>query len=494
MAGLVQGFALGAEQSQRQSQEQTLSLQARQRLQLLPLPVQALGAELRQCAEQNPFLEYEPAVQNASLESLEEPELARNDQSADLDYYNSALEGFGDQADFTDRAEASRRHDWLILSQTEEETLYRHLEKQVLQTLEPGAQRDLTLLVCDALDADGYLRVPAETLLADWWQACGGDAARAEAGNLREAIRTVQGLDPVGVGARSLAECLELQVRADTTYDPKRSLRLRLCHRLGDVVALPRARLARILRCTPEELEEALGALKRLNPFPGRAFAGRENLESPEILALQEPDGRWRAVCDERLFPLFRVDEDAVAAARQSAKTREERACVSDLESRARLWVNAFHDRNDTLRRVAQAAFDRQGAFLTSGGDPATLKPLLQREVAEAIGYDESIVSRTIKDKSVRVATNRKPIPLKAFFTRAVAPAPGGTVEGVSEQQAKSALRALIASEDRARPLSDQALMEELSKQGIALARRTVAKYREQMGIPSTRERRAKGV
>ena len=101
MAGLVQGFALGAEQSQRQSQEQTLSLQARQRLQLLPLPVQALGAELRQCAEQNPFLEYEPAVQNASLESLEEPELARNDQSADLDYYNSALEGFGDQADAT---------------------------------------------------------------------------------------------------------------------------------------------------------------------------------------------------------------------------------------------------------------------------------------------------------------------------------------------------------------------------------------------------------
>ena len=136
---------------------------------------------------------------------------------------------------------------------------------------------------------------------------------------------------------------------------------------------------------------------------------------------------------------------------------------------------------------MAQTAFDRQTAFLDSGGDPATLRPLLQKEVAEAIGYDKSIVSRVVRDKAVRVATSRKLLPLAAFFTHAVA---SEGEEAISDQQAKGALKALVAAEDPAHPLSDQALAEALAKQGIPMARRTVAKYREQLGIASTRERR----
>lgn len=487
MPGLAQ--SLGAAQQQRQTQETTLSLQARQRLRLLPLPLPELRAELRREAEQNPFLEYEEPLHGAvSLDGLAEREAESADESENLDYFNASLEGFGDQADPEVQAEAARRHDWLIETQTEAETLYRHLERQVLRQMEAGPRRDLVLLVCDALDADGYLREDAHTLLGDWWQANEGRPPEAfSETDVEAAIKTVQGLDPVGVGARSLAECLALQTRADPRHLPDRALYLRLCDRLGSLLTTSRERLARDLRCTPEELTGALTYLRSLNPFPGRAFAPNEPLESPEIVALREPDGHWRAVCDERRFPLFRVDEAAIEAARAAVRTRDERACVNTLVEQARLAADAYHERNDTLRLVAQTAFDRQTAFLDSGGDPATLRPLLQKEVAEAIGYDKSIVSRVVRDKAVRVATSRKLLPLAAFFTHAVA---SEGEEAISDQQAKGALKALVAAEDPAHPLSDQALAEALAKQGIPMARRTVAKYREQLGIASTRERR----
>lgn len=489
MAELV-GIGLGASQQQRQAQEQVLSPQAQQRLRLLPLPLQALRVELRQRAEQNPFLEFEAPAEGVSLEAMAEGEREHEGEADDPGYLLSGREGYGEQADFVDRAEAARRHEWLILSQTEPETLYRHLERQVLEGMEPGPQRELTLLVCDALDGDGYLRTPMEGLASDWWQVCGGRAEVAEAADLPRAIRAVQGLDPVGVGARSLAECLELQVRAAGGYDTQRALKVRLCHRLGSVLTESPEQLARALRCTPEELRAALADLRQLNPFPGRAFARAENLETPEVVAVAQADGTWQAVCDERRFPLFRVDEAAVAAARGAARTREERACVADLEGRARVLVEAYHERNETLRRVAQLAFNRQGAFLASGGDPGELRPLLQREIAREVGYDESIVSRTIKDKWVRVATSRKPIPLKAFFTHALPVQGESGGEALSDQRVKQMVRALVAEEDPGAPLSDQALAEALAKRGVPIARRTVAKYREGMGIPSTRERR----
>ncbi len=480
------------QQGQRLHQEQTLTLQARQRLELLPLPLAELSQALRQKAEQNPFLEYAPPGFAESIEAAADREAHRTDEETSLDYYNNSLEGFGDQATPDDSAEALRRHDWLILSQTEPPTLYRHLEDQVLKQLAPSPHRELVLFLCDALDRDGYLRTPLPELLSDWWQACGGRPELRTLADLEAALRVVQSLDPVGVGARTLAECLALQVQADPAYTTARGLRLRLCQRLGSLLTERPAALARQLRCTPEELTETLAYLRTLNPFPGRAFAADERVESPEIVAVPDEQGGWRALCDERRFPLFRVDEAAVAQAKAAIRTRDERQTVTDLEARARLWSEAYRERNETLRHVAQATFDRQGEFLASGGDPATLRPLLQREVAEAVGYDESIISRTVRDKFVRVATSRKLLPLKSFFTHAL-PRSGGE-EAVSDQRAKQALQALIKAEDPRKPLSDQALMEALATQGIPLARRTIAKYRDLLGIPSTRERRALSV
>ncbi len=479
-------------QQQRQSQELQLSLRAQQRLELLGLQVGKLTTELRQRAEQNPFLEFAPPLLETTAGDFQSAAAEDIGHEDTPDYFLSGREGFGDQPDSVEQAEVTRRHDYQLLSLTEPETLYRHLEKQVLESYPPGAERDQLLLICDALDSDGYLRRSPHELLSDWWEMHHTRPERAEERDIIEAIAAVQRLDPPGVGARSLAECLELQVRADPTYSPERTVRLKLCQRLNALLTDTPAQLARTLRCTPEQLADARAYLATLNPFPGRAFANEPPPEPPEVIALKGPDGIWRARCNEEDLPLFRMDEAALEAAKTHAHQKEDRALISEWEAQARLWTEAYKERNETLRRVAQLVFDRQTDFLDSGGDPATLKPLLQRDIAEAIGYDESTISRAVKEKVVRVANAHKLLPLKAFFTHALPASADGSATAVSEQQAKSALKALIDAEDRAHPLSDQALMEALAAQHIPLARRTVAKYREQLGIPSTRERRQK--
>lgn len=488
MASLVQGTTLG--QQQRQQQELQLSLQAQQRLQLLALPLQKLSAELRQRAEQNPFLLYEPPLLELPCGSFHEAAAADLAQEDNPDYFLNGREGFGESRDWVDQTEAQRRYDRRLASLTEPETLYRHLEKQVRERYGEGSKRDLLLLICDALDADGYLRQTPRELLSSWWSLHHGQPEYAEERDMTAAIAEVQTLDPPGVGARSLAECLELQVRADTAYSTERALRLKMCHRLSALLTESPERFARTLGCSIEEFRRVLAYLRTLNPFPGRAFAAEPPPEPPEIVAVRHEAGVWIARCYEEQLPLFKMDEAAVALAKANIRTREERGTVAELEAQARLWTEAYRERNETLRRVAQLIFDRQTDFLESGGDTATLKPLSQRDIAAAIGYDESTVSRTIKEKVVRVAGRGMLLPLKAFFSHALPMTQDATAEAVSDQQAKSALKALIEREDSAHPLSDQALTEALARQGISLARRTVAKYREQLGILSTRERR----
>jgi RNA polymerase sigma-54 factor len=483
----------GLQQQQRQTQELQLSLRAQQRLELLGLQVGKLATELRQRAEQNPFIEFEPPLHEVSIGNFSEAAVADMNQDGNQDYFLSGYEGYGDQRDPMAQAERTARHDYVIASYATPETLYQHLETQILRQYAPGALREQLLLICDTLDANGYLKRSPHELLADWWELHHGHPPeRAEERDIIHAITEVQKLDPPGVGARSLAECLELQVRADPTYSVERTLRLKLCQRLTALVSDGPTQLAKVLNCTPAQLANALAYIRTLNPFPGRAFANEPPPEPPEIVAIRNNNGTWRARCNEEDLPLFRMDEAAVDTAKTHAVTKDERAAIAEYEAQARLWTEAYQERNETLRRVAQLVFDRQTAFLESGGDAATLKPLLQRDIAEAIGYDESTISRAVKEKIVRIAGTQKLLPLKAFFTHALPSSANTTAEAVSEQQAKSALKALIDAEDRAHPLSDQTLMEALAQQNIPLARRTVAKYREQLGIPSTRERRCK--
>ncbi len=474
----------------RQTQRQALSQQTRQYLKLLQLPTLALQTELRQLAEQSPFLTYDLPQHTLSYDTLTEKERIQVAESEDADYLNAGREGYGDLADPTAQAEAERRYDYRLASVTAQPSLYQHLLAQLpTVTLPHGVSVDLVEFLCGQLDERGYLRLDKEALLTAWAGLHRGIAGLTEEG-LEAAIKTVQQLDPVGIGARSLQECLLLQVQADMRTLPNRALYLRLCRNLAAVEHDSPTQLCRRLQCTAAELHEALHYLRTLNPAPGSAFAPPEPYFVPDILAVRDAEGRWRAVTDTAALPTFRLDEAALASAEALAKERSERSFVAAAKLEAQQILSAFHERNASLQRIAQIIFDRQQAFLEGGCDIAALRPLQQKEVAAAVGYHRSTISRAVKDKMVKIAGKRIPIPLALFFTHAVNAESKTPEAPLSDHKVRAAIKALIADEDKRKPLSDEAIVKQLAAQGMHLARRTVAKYRTQLAIPSTHQRR----
>lgn len=494
-------------QGLQQRQEVTLSRLAQQRLAFLQQPLVALNQSLRAKAEANPFLIYEPSLPTESLDVtqdrlIREESLDRTDPSAstsiydrlnheNLEYFNDNLDSFNESMSEEQRLAATEAHDRKISSYSAPETLTEHLEQQILTQFEPGPQRDLILYLSASLDDRGYLVTPQEEMIEELRAQRGRGSVLSLTKELSTAIGLLQTLDPVGIGARSLEECLALQVKADPTYSDQRALRLKLCNILPRLLVDTPEQLAHRLQCTVEELEDAREYLRTLNPMPGKIFAPSKPIESPEILARQDATGRWIAACDERQLPLFALNTDLILETKGATLSSEERANVNLLESEARLFVDAYENRNKTLCLIAQAIFDRQGEFLSSGANPALLKPLTQRTIARALHFDDSTISRAINGKLVQLPTRAKPLPLKSCFSHSTLTRQTSAGESFfSDQQVKAALRALIEKEDPSRPYSDQKLMEKLHARGLKIARRTIAKYREHLGIGSTHERR----
>lgn len=479
-------------QAPTQVQRQALSMQARRCLELLQLPRQDLQIRLRQFAEQNPFLEYAPPAGTVSLDALREATAAANDSLEDPDYLNNGYEGYGDQADPDRLREESKAHDYGLSLLTADETLYGHLERQIpTLTRSPGVSEELIRFLCGSLAPDGYLRTPKDELLADWSVLHHGILSVDET-LLERAVKDLQTLDPSGIGARTLQECLLLQVRADSRVLPDRALYLRLCRHLARVPVESTATMTRLLGCTESEYRDALAYLKTLNPAPGSAYAHTDPLPPPDLTAVRDATGRWIAIATDDTQPVFALDEEAIERAGQAAKTPDERRYVRETQTAARRLVSAVEERNETLLRVAQAVFDRQQDYLGRRCDSAWLRPLRQSAVAEVLGCSASTVSRAVKDKTVRVPGKRVPVPLSGFFSHAVPRIGEGSDEAVSDHRIRAAIRGLVDREDKAAPLSDGALCAALRREGYRIARRTVAKYRTQLNIPSTRDRRLK--
>lgn len=476
------------QQRQQQRQEVTLSRLAQQRLAFLQLPLPQLTHDLRSKAEKNPFLIYESKEQMDSIEASQERVLTRESEE------QNTPEEFSDSFEENDpqqQADAIQKHDRMISSYSAPKTLTEHLEEQILSQFEPGEQRDLLLYLAGSLDEKGYLSTPQDELIEAYRHLRGGGKTTTLTQALMEAIQLLQGLDPVGVGARSLEECLALQVRADPTYSEARGLRLRLCNHLHRLLTDTPEQLAKRLQCSVDEFLAARHYLRSLNPAPGLAFAPPKHLEPPEIIAMQDATGRWMATCDDAQLPIFTLNEALLKETKHAHLSTTEKEQMTMFEAEARLLVNAFHNRNTTLCFIAQAIFDRQQDFLSSAGNPVALKPLHQKEIATALNFDESTISRAVNGKFVRLPHRSKPLPLKAFFSKsALQHTTQHGVDSISDQQVKATLRALIAKEDPTHPMSDQAIVNYLHQKGLQIARRTIAKYRDLLGIPSTRERR----
>jgi RNA polymerase sigma-54 factor len=464
----------------RLSQHLTLTPQLQQSIRLLQLSTVELNQEIEQALAENPILEREegdadgsgPVDGAAPLHSQsgsssvpeEAPAPERHDDLTPE--FASAWQGGDDDGD-SDRS----------ISAHDAPTLRDHLNEQLSLMNLPPRDRALIELLIDSLDEDGYLTQSLEEIAALM-------AAEAMVGveELSIALRHLQNMEPVGIGGRGPAECLALQLRARCSDDPTARLALHIVeHHLDLLASRDYARLKTLTGAGDEALRAAQSLIQGLNPRPGAVFARLEARYVVPDVIVRKVRGSWRASLNPEAMPRLRINR--LYAELASGRASSGAGLASKLQE-ARWLIKNVRQRFDTILRVAQAIVERQRHFLDHG--EVAMRPMVLREIADMLGLHESTISRVTTQKYM--ATPRGTFELKYFFGSHVATETGGAASATA---IRALIRQLVEAEDARTPLSDAQLSRILGKQGIVVARRTIAKYRESLLIPPVRQRRA---
>lgn len=352
-------------------------------------------------------------------------------------------------------------------------TLADYLDAQLGLAIADPVLRLIGRGIVDSLDAAGYLAEPLGELAG----RLGASVADVEA-----VLAVVQTLEPSGVGARSLQECLAIQLRERDRLDPAMAA---LIDNLPLLAKGDMAALRRLCGVDAEDLADMIAELRRLDPKPGHAF-GAEPVQPvvPDVFVRAGPGGVWQVELNTAVLPRVLVNQVYYAEVSRHARSGADKAFLSECLANANWLTRSLEQRARTILKVVSEIVRQQDGFLAHG--VADLRPLNLKAVALAIGMHESTVSRVTANKYV--ATPRGTFELKYFFTPAIAGVGGGAAH--SAEAVRHRIRALIAAEPDGRVFSDDELVHRLEQDGIAIARRTVAKYRESLGIPSSAHRR----
>ena len=353
-------------------------------------------------------------------------------------------------------------------------TLAEHLEAQLAVAGLTDAERAIALTLIDSVDEGGYLRAD----LAELAERLGCEIARLEA-----VLVVLQGFEPTGVFARDVAECLALQLKEKDRFDPAMQALV------GNLELLARRDLAALKRACSvddEDLKEMIAELKALTPRPGAAFGGEPpQAVVPDVFVREGSAGLWLVELNTDTLPRLLVDHRYHARVSAGARTDQEKTFVSDCISSANWLVKSLDQRAKTILKVASEIVRQQDGFLAFGVEH--LRPLNLKTVADAIGMHESTVSRVTSNKYL--ATPRGVFEMKFFFTSSIASSSGG--EAHSAEAVRHKIRQLIDGErGNGEVHSDDSIVDILKEAGVDIARRTVAKYREAMRIPSSVERK----
>ncbi|GGB92661.1 RNA polymerase sigma-54 factor 1 [Novosphingobium endophyticum] len=353
------------------------------------------------------------------------------------------------------------------------ESLAAHLEAQVGAAAGDPLLAGIARYIIGQLDEAGYLHASVTELAGDL-----GLSAR----EIEEGLAIVQSLEPTGVGARTLSECIALQAREADRYDPCMA---RLIDNLDLVARGELARLKRMCGVDDEDFADMLAELRNYDPKPGARFGGEPGAAvTPDILVTPRSDGGWDIALNQATLPRLIVNRGYYVELKGTCADKTSRAWLSEKLTDANWLIKALDQRQKTILKVASELVKQQDGFFRKG--VAHLRPLTLRAVAEAIGMHESTVSRVTSNKFLNCP--RGTFELKYFFSSGVASA--GSEGGASAEAVKAAIRQLIEAEDPNAILSDDALVELLREKGFELARRTVAKYREAIGLGSSVQRR----
>ena len=353
-----------------------------------------------------------------------------------------------------------------------ETTLKGHLESQLAIAALAPHQRFVAEVLIESVDEAGYLRAD----LGEVAERLGTSREDCE-----ETLAVLQGFDPAGVFARDLVECLSLQLKERDRLDPAMKLML---SRLDLVAKRDIAALCSLCALDNSDITEMIAEIRALNPKPGLAF-GSEPVQPvvPDVYVREGQDGAWQVELNSETLPRVLVNARYYAEVNRTARSRDDKTYLTDCLNSANWLVKSLDQRARTIVKVASEIVRQQDAFLTHG--VRHLRPLNLRLIADAIGMHESTVSRVTSNKYM--ATPRGQFELKYFFTSAIAAVNGG--EAHSAEAVRDRIRELIENEADD-VLSDDRIVTILSRDGVDIARRTVAKYREALRIPSSVERR----
>lgn len=472
----------------RLSQQLALTPQLQQSIKLLQLSTLELNTEIERMLLENPLLERDDDENNAEAwghtsgevaseagserESGERESVERDERASTEDWpesrdWNSEGGGSGNRDDEDDGDFQEFR-----AAQT---SLAEHLEAQI--GLIPFSDRDRSLVrfLIEALDEDGYLTQPLDELIA-----LIPEEAEVELDELQIALAHLQNLDPPGIGARTPAECLALQLRGQPPSPERDTAIAIVSEHLELLAARDFVRLKRILGCSDELLRAAHQRVCALDPHPGARFASLEARYIVPDVIVRKIRGRWGVMLNPDAMPKLRINQLYAGILQQH---RGSSASLSSQLQEARWMIKNVQQRFDTILRVSQAIVDRQRQFFDYGD--VAMRPLTLREIAEQLELHESTISRVTTQKYM--ATPRGILELKYFFGSHVATDSGGACSATA---IRALIRQLVAAEDRKKPLSDARIAELLGQQGIVVARRTIAKYREALNIPPVSQRK----
>ena len=445
-------MSFGIRLGQTQEQRQLMLPKMLQAIEILQLSTQALVARIEKELEENPVLEVEEPKVEKEPEELGAEDLPRDDLGGEGPRPGPGEEG----------------PDLFGMIATRPETLQEHLMKQVgLLELDPLELETLTFLI-GSLDPNGHLRMEEREVLS----------ILGEGAPFQKALEILHSLDPAGIGREGPIEAMIAQI--DPAWEDAALLRRLLEEELEELAKNRHPKVAARLGISLDTLQGLIETFRGLDPAPGRAFSRNEPPPIVPDVVVRLEDGAWQYYLDDARIPPLRLRPEYERLAKDLRTKGETRQFLRSRIQSARDLMRAVEQRQETLGRVVRAALDRQIPFLEKG--KSFLRPMKMQEVAEAVGIHLSTVSRAIANKYVQ--TDWGLFPLRDLFDggRTVG---GGDRGGDSRISIKEKVKKIIAAEDPKNPLSDEAVVQALEKEGVHIARRTVAKYRSECNIPS---------
>lgn len=462
------------DQSQSLLQQQTIAPQMQQSLQLLQTPTLELQHLIQEELVANPTLEDEST--DVSLEEVEGPsedddfdkefeELSRLDEEWREYMAQSRVAS-------PKRDDADEKHQFVMDSIVEPVTLQEHLMNQLHVADVSSEIEELSQTLIGNIDENGFLQIDIEDLSFDMG---------IPIDDLEEAKALVQSFDPMGVGAVDLRDCLLIQLER---LGKHHSLEYRIVdHHLDDLARKRYPQIAKKLSVAPEQITRAAECIASLDPRPGSRFGGDTNTYVTPDVTVERVGGEWVVAMHNEQIPRLRIS-NVYKDMMSNGDAREARGYIRDKIRAGKFLIKSIHQRQQTIQAIANEIVKRQKEFLEHG--PSHLRPMNMAQIADEVGVHETTVSRAVSGKYM--ATPYGVYEMKYFFTTGYQTESGETLSNTS---VKGTLAELVHGEDPKKPYSDQKLVEELEKKGIKIARRTVAKYREELHILPSHMRRS---